>query len=101
VENHEVPRTVGSRRSCEGVSSQVRREVRLPSHIGNLEDGEVRVLCLVKSRITISRINGSHRSSEEHVASDPGDRDIGVRGFQQQRKFASRIRDPRNPEVTW
>jgi hypothetical protein len=35
------------------------------------------------------------------VASDPGDRDIGVRGFQQQRKFASRIRDPRNPEVTW
>jgi hypothetical protein len=35
------------------------------------------------------------------VASDPGDRDIGVRGFQQQRKLASRIRGPRNPEVTW
>jgi hypothetical protein len=61
-------------------------------------NGEVRVLCPVKSRVAISRINGSHRSSEGQVASDPGYRSSAFRGFRHQKKLVPWIRDPRNPE---
>jgi hypothetical protein len=62
------PPTVRSKRSCEGVNSQGAKNQAIAYRHSAV--GKVRVYPL-KSRVAISRFNGSRRSERGQVARDP------------------------------
>jgi hypothetical protein len=59
-EDREIPLTVGSWRSCAGVSPKAQKGTgrRISAYRASAFD-EARISCSLKSRVAISRINGS------------------------------------------